>query len=72
MAEPQEFWDDMRWGEEYYLELQKQYKNKWVAIAGRKVVSHGENLKEVEDKAKRITKKAYIPIIFIESGAAFY
>ena len=40
MAEPQEFWDDMRWGEEYYLELQKQYKNKWVAIAGRKVVSH--------------------------------
>ncbi|MCS4540791.1 MAG: DUF5678 domain-containing protein [Euryarchaeota archaeon] len=72
MAEPKEFLEDMRWGEEHYSELQKQYKDKWVAIVGKKVVSHGENLEEVENKAKKISGKKYVPVIFVESGAAIY
>jgi hypothetical protein len=72
MAEPKEFWEDMRWGEESYSELQKKYKGNWVAIDGRKVISYGDNLKEVEDKAKIISKKPYVPLLFIESGAVIY
>ena len=40
--EEKEFWEDIRWIEENYAELQKQFKDKWVAIVGKKVVSYGE------------------------------
>jgi hypothetical protein len=72
MIEPKEFWDDMRWGEEHYADLQREYKNKWVAIFAKKIISSGENIEEVENKAKKISGKKYIPVIFIESGAAIY
>ncbi|MGQ9469352.1 MAG: DUF5678 domain-containing protein [Nitrososphaerales archaeon] len=51
--EPKDFWDDMRWGEEHYAELQKQYQDKWVAIVGKKVVSYGEKLGDVEEEARK-------------------
>jgi len=62
----------MRWGEENYAQLQKKYKDKWVAILQKKIISHGENMEEVETEAKRISGREYIPVIFIESGAAIY
>jgi hypothetical protein len=35
--EPKEFWEDARWAEEHYSELQKQYRDKWVAIVDKKL-----------------------------------
>ena len=72
MVEPKQYWEDMKWAEKHYTELQKEYKDKWVAIVGRKIVSYGENLEEVENEAKRITGQKYVPVIFVESGAAIY
>ncbi len=70
--EPKEFWEDKDWAIEHYAELQKQYRDKWVAIVGKRVVSHGENRGEVREQAVKLTGKKYIPLIFVESGAAIY
>lgn len=72
VMEPKEFWEDARWGEENYVELQKQYRDKWVAIVGRKIVSYGENRGDVKKRAIELTGKKYIPLIYVESGAAIY
>ncbi len=70
--EPKEFWEDKRWAREHYGELQRKYRDKWVAIVGEKVVSYGDKLGDVEAEAKRKTGKQYIPLTFVESGAAIY
>jgi len=75
MSVPQvskEFWDDADWAKVHYGELQKQYKNVWVAIAGKTVVSYGKNLREVESEAEKIVGKKDVFTIYIESGAAIY
>lgn len=72
MAESKGFWEDIKWGEEHYLELQKQYRDNWVAIVGKKVVCFGKNLGEVEEKAKKLTKKETVYTLYIESGAHIY
>jgi hypothetical protein len=70
--EPQEFWDDKDWIIDHYIELQKHYSDKWVAVVGKKVVSSGKNRGEVKKHAIELTGKKYIPLIFVESGAAIY
>ena len=70
--EPKEFWEDKDWAVEHYAELQKQYRDKWVAVIGKKVVSYGQNRGEVRQQAFKLTGKKYIPLIFVESGAAIY
>ncbi len=68
----EEFWDDFDWVREHYGELEKQYKNMWVAIAEKKVVSYGKNLKEVEEEAEKLSGRKDILTIYVESGAAIY
>ncbi|MCS4540932.1 MAG: DUF5678 domain-containing protein [Euryarchaeota archaeon] len=70
--EPKEFWEDKKWARENYCELQKQFRDKWVAIVGKKVVSYGENRGDVKKRAMELTGKKYIPLIYVESGAAIY
>jgi len=67
-----EFWEDADWAKEHYGELQKRYKNMWVAIVGKKVVSYGKSLKEVEAKAEKLIIKKDIFTMYVESGAAIY
>jgi hypothetical protein len=68
----EEFWADAEWAREHYGELQKQYKNMWVAVVGKMVVSYGKSLKEVESKAEKLTGRKDIFTMYIESGAAIY
>ncbi|KPV62162.1 MAG: hypothetical protein AOA65_2054 [Candidatus Bathyarchaeota archaeon BA1] len=72
VMEPKEFWEDAKWGREHYAELQERYKDQWVAIVDKRVVSYGKNLKKVEEEAKKLTKKEHIYTTFVESGAAIY
>ncbi|MBI4257720.1 MAG: hypothetical protein HY619_02080 [Thaumarchaeota archaeon] len=67
-----EFWEDMKWGREHYGELQKQYKNMWVAIVARKVVSYGKDGTKVREEAARLTGRKEIYMTFVESGVAIY
>lgn len=69
--EPKEFFEDMAWAEKEYLTLRRKYPDPWVALSDRKVVSSGENLKNVELEAEKKTKKdiSQIPVIFVECGS---
>ncbi len=59
----------------YRIEPQHDYADQWVAIVDRQVVAAaGKILKEVEEKAARLTRKPkdQIPVLFIECGAQVY
>lgn len=66
------FWEDQQWGFQHHSDLLSRYKDMWIAIVDKKVVSAGEDLGEVERKAKELTKKEEIPVMFVECGAHMY
>lgn len=66
------FWRDMKWGESHHVQLLKKYKDMWVAIFQKKVISAGKNLGEVEDQAKKKLKRDDFPVLFVECGAHIY
>ena len=68
----QEFWDDQQWGFAHHTELLPKYKDQWVAIVNKQVVSAGVDLGKVEDEAKQKTGKTEIPVFFVECGAHIY
>ena len=65
--EAEQFWEDMEWGEDNYIELVKKYPDLWVAIANKKVVASGQSLGDIEIEAEKKTnkKKEMIPTIFV-------
>ncbi len=67
-----EFWDDQQWGFQHHSELLPKYKDQWVAIVNKQVVSAGEDLGQVEEEAKQKTGKKEIPVFFVECGAHIY
>jgi len=68
----QQFWDDQKWGFKNHSDLLKKYKDLWVAIVNKKVVSAGKNLAKVEEEAKRKCKRKEVPVMFVECGAHMY
>ena len=66
--EPKEFWEDKKWAEKKYPDLQEKYPDKWVAIVDKKVVAAGKSLKNIELEAEHKTgvPRDRIPVIFIE------
>lgn len=67
-----EFWEDQQWGFQHHTELLPKYKDQWIAIANKKVVSFGIDLGKVEGEAKKITGKDEVPVMFVECGAHLY
>lgn len=67
-----EFWDDQQWGFQHHSDLLDKYKDKWVAIVGKKVVSAGKDLGKVEEEAKLKTGREEVPVLFVECGAHIY
>ncbi|MEM2864996.1 MAG: DUF5678 domain-containing protein [Candidatus Bathyarchaeia archaeon] len=67
-----EFWEDAEWAKDNYGELQKRYKNVWVAVVDKRVISYGKNLREVESRAEKLTGRKDVFTIYVESGAAIY
>ncbi len=63
-----QFWEDQQWGFQHHSELLSKYRDKWVAIANRKVVSSGGDLGKVREEARRITHQREIPVFFVECG----
>jgi len=53
-------------------ELQKKYKDKWMAIVNKQVAGVGEDGNLARKMAIEKTGKKFIPVIFIESGEALY
>lgn len=67
-----EFWEDQQWGFQHHTELLRQFKDQWIAISDKKVVSSGLDLGKVKEKARKVTKKKEIPVMFVECGAHLY
>jgi len=67
--EPKEYFEDIEWAESNYSELQKEFRNKWVAIVGKKVVAFGDSIKRIREDARKKTGVKHIPILFVESGS---
>ena len=70
--EPKEYFDDIEWAENNYPELQKKFRDKWVAIVGKKVVAAGDSIKRIREEARKKTGMKHIPVIFVESGSHVY
>jgi hypothetical protein len=72
--ESKEFLEDMKWGEENYSELMREYPDKWVAIVDKKIVGVGRSISEAEKEAYKKTgiEIKRIPVIFVERGANIY
>lgn len=69
---PKRFWEDDRWAEKHYSELQKKYKDKWVAVVNKKVVAVGDSIKKIREEARKKTGERHIPVLFVESGSPLY
>lgn len=65
------FWEDLRWAEKNHTRLLERYKDTWVAISEKKVVSFGENLAKVEKEASQKTGRE-CPVVFVECGEHIY
>ncbi|MCG2826720.1 MAG: DUF5678 domain-containing protein [Thermoplasmatales archaeon] len=66
------FWKDLNWARKHHTELLKKYRNLWVAVVNKKVVSAGDNLEKVEDIAKAKTGKKNIATMFVDGGEHIY
>jgi len=69
---PKEYWDDVKWAEEHYAELTRQYPNQWVAVVDQRVVSAGRSLRQVLNEAKACTDRPEFPHLFVERGVHVY
>lgn len=67
-----EFWEDQQWGLQHHSDLIDKYKDQWIAIVNKQVVSAGEDLGQVEEEAKQKTGRKEIPVFFVECGAHIY
>jgi hypothetical protein len=67
-----EYWEDVEWAKKNYGELQRKFKNVWVAIAEKRIICYGKSLKEVESKAEALVGRKDVFTMYIESGAAIY
>lgn len=69
---PKKFWEDQKWGFEHHSELINKYKDLWVAIVNKKIVSSGNDLAKVEIEAKQKTGKKHVPVMYVECGSHIY
>ena len=70
--ESKRFFDDMDWVDKNYTELQKKYKDKWVAVVNKEVICSGTNLQKVREEAAKKTGMNEIVLIFVECGSHIY
>jgi len=69
---PERFWDDAKWGREHATYLLKNYPEMWVAIANKKVVASGKNLRAVEETARIKTGIKHVVVRFVGGSSCIY
>ena len=67
-----EFWEDLHWGESHHTELLRTYRDEWVAILNKEVISSGINLAKVKEDAQIKTGRNDIPVLFVDCGQHIY
>jgi len=69
---PKRVWDDKKWIRDHMGELQKKYREKWVAVVNKKVMGVAEGPKTARKIARKKTGVKQIPVVFVESGQSLY
>lgn len=67
-----QFWSDLNWARKHHTELLEKYRNLWVAVVNKKVVTAGDNLGKVESIAKAKTGRKSIATMFVDGGEHIY
>lgn len=69
---PKRFFTDTDWAYNHYNDLIKKYKDTWVAIYNKKVVSSCDDGYKALDIARKKTKIEKIPIVFVSKMSNVY
>lgn len=69
---PKRFWDDREWVYQNYMELEKKYPNKWIAVFKGRIISSGDIPHKVRKLAEKKTPARCLPVMFIEKGTHIY
>ena len=56
------------WLEDHFKEIQEKYEEKWVAIAGEKVVAHGNEPDEIKKNVKGDFSTVEVVLIRVPQG----
>ena len=67
-----DLWEEFEWAKKNYRALQEKYKDLWVTIHNKRIITFGKSLKKVESEAEKIVGEKEVLTIYIESGAAIY
>jgi len=66
------FLEDLDWAEIHHSELVDKYREQWVAVYNKQVVSHGDSLAQVREEAQKKTGRKHIPVYFVDSVSNIY
>ena len=69
---PKQFWDDVEWARNHHTEFLKKYRNKWIVVVNKKIISAGNNLDKIEKIAKQKTGKKMVFSMFVDGGEHIY
>ena len=74
MKVKERFLEDLDWAGEHHSSLLKKYRDQWIAIYNKQVVSHGNSLEKVEQEAEQLTGKSEkeVPVYYVDSGSNIY
>ena len=64
---PESYYDDQEWAIANYERLMKEHPNQWVAVVSKEVVSAGEDLDDVETRAREKSGGEHVAVLFIET-----
>lgn len=68
---PETYYDDQEWAIANYERLMKKHPNQWIAVVSKEVVSAGEDLDDVETRARKKSGREHVAVLFIENPLRF-
>lgn len=66
-----EFWEDWEWELRNHIDLVKKYRNKWIAVVNKKVIS-ADDIEKVRKLVIKAAQRKDIPYFFMEDGTHVY
>ena len=70
---PRSYWRDERWALDHYADLVKRYKNRWVAVANKRVVAAAKGTVAAHERAwAKLGHRLPVAVVYVEDGRHVY